>query len=58
VAGDIIIDGAKRQIRPLTMAVGAPVALANGIIQVKSITRTVHLDHVASFIVNANHSLM
>jgi hypothetical protein len=55
VAGNIIIDGAKRQ---LTMAVGAPMALANGIIEVKSIARTVRLDHVARCIVNANHRMM
>jgi len=48
VAGNIIIDGAKRQLRQLTMAVGAPEALANGIIEVKSIRRTVRLDQVAS----------
>ena len=33
-------------------------ALANGIIEVKSIARTAHLDHVASIIMNANHSMM
>jgi hypothetical protein len=57
VAGNIIIiEGAKRQLRQFTMAM--PLALANGIIEAKSITRTVHLNEVARFVANVSRGAM
>jgi len=58
VAGNIIIDGAKRQLRQFTMAVGAPMALANGIIEVKSIQTHRASRSGCQLIVNANHRIV